>query len=29
MGMETLRVRWYSLTGQYSREAPECVVDQT
>jgi len=28
MGMETLRVRWYSLTGQYSREAPECVVDQ-
>ena len=28
MGMETLRVRWYSLTGQYSREATECVVNQ-
>ena len=28
MGVETLKVRWYSLTGQYAREAPECVVNQ-
>ena len=28
MGVETLRVRWYSLTGQYDREARECVVNQ-
>lgn len=28
MGVETLKVRWYSLTGQYAREAPESVVNQ-
>jgi dolichyl-phosphate beta-glucosyltransferase len=28
MGLETLKVRWYSLTGQYAREVPECVPDQ-
>jgi glycosyltransferase involved in cell wall biosynthesis len=28
MGMETLRVRWYSLRGQYPRETPECTVNQ-
>lgn len=26
MGMETLRVRWNSLTGQYAREAPEYAL---
>jgi dolichyl-phosphate beta-glucosyltransferase len=28
MGIETLKVRWYSLTGQYAREAPAYVVNQ-
>jgi dolichyl-phosphate beta-glucosyltransferase len=28
MGTETLRVRWYSLTGKYNREVHECVVNQ-
>lgn len=28
MGVETLRVRWYSLSGQYPRETPACTVNQ-
>lgn len=28
MGLESLRVRWYSLTGQYPRQVPQCVVNQ-
>ena len=28
MGVETLRVRWYSLTGQYVREVRACAVNQ-
>lgn len=28
MGLESLRVRWYSLSGQYSREVRECAVNQ-
>jgi len=28
MGIETLKVRWYSLTGQYPREAPQYVPTQ-
>jgi len=27
MGLETLKVRWYSLTGKYTREVPEYVAD--
>jgi dolichyl-phosphate beta-glucosyltransferase len=26
MGMETLKVRWYSLSGQYAQEAPEYAL---
>ena len=29
MGVETLKVRWYSLTGQYSQQVRECAVNQT
>lgn len=28
MGMESLRVRWYSLSGQYRRELTQCAVNQ-
>jgi glycosyltransferase involved in cell wall biosynthesis len=28
MGVETLRIRWYSLNGAYAREAAECLVNQ-
>jgi glycosyltransferase involved in cell wall biosynthesis len=28
MGLETLRVRWYSLKGEYAREIPEYVVNE-
>ena len=28
MGLESLRVRWYWLSGQYPREVPECVANQ-
>lgn len=28
MGVETLKVRWYSLTGQYTRQAPEYAAEE-